>query len=323
MTDTLKALFTELDQFFNGGEGSGNFDHEGRPGEVGGSGEGGGGGPDEIKYPEEYEQYKKNTGKRDLKYEEKYRREYEKDKAETDKIKKEMANSPRGESDFSKKSGLSREQISQPGLETGNKIREYTSKMSAQEIHTDMRKMGIYEGNMDTLSLSEQQDIYAGIVHSYDPYSKDLSSPLRDIGIGGSEFDRRPDAQALVRPNKDGTKTILIRPGLEERIKNPIRPLGPGEEYVQRTNWLSCPESVKYVTDHEIGHVLHDNAGSLRIPGTGKGHHGSISNAISEYAAKNPKELVAEAWAMRQNGTESALAKKVNDKLLEKLKGKK
>lgn len=32
----------ELDTFYNGGKGSGNFGHAGRPGEVGGSGKGGG-----------------------------------------------------------------------------------------------------------------------------------------------------------------------------------------------------------------------------------------------------------------------------------------
>ncbi len=38
--------YIEDERFKKGGPGSGNFDHEGRPGEVGGSGEGGGGGKD-------------------------------------------------------------------------------------------------------------------------------------------------------------------------------------------------------------------------------------------------------------------------------------
>lgn len=43
LENALSELDEETPKALKGGEGSGNFDHEGRPGEVGGSGEGGGG----------------------------------------------------------------------------------------------------------------------------------------------------------------------------------------------------------------------------------------------------------------------------------------
>ena len=95
----------------------------------------------------------------------------------------------------------------------------------------------------------------------------------------------------------------------------------------------------KEVMDHEIGHVLNGAYNSDYYDEAGKAHYAQsvpllkqdkftdnerlekafISEQISPYASSSTNEMIPEAWRQRQNGTESPLAKQVNELTLKKL----
>ena len=244
-----------------GGPGSGNFGHEGRPGVAGGSGPGGRVDIDKL------------TVGKNLRYDD----------------------------------------LLKGGKEQSNKIRSETSKMSSADIHTDIKSLGI-EGNMTALPENVQQEIYAGILHSYAPYEN--APKLKDIELrefkGGQE-----KFIAAMRRNEDGSRTLIVNP---KRIGNKEQ-----MAYNVEAGWHpKGSDTTKSMIDHEFGHTLNDKpSGRYQLLKEQK-HPGAkqkfITKEISGGAAINSRELVAESWSMRQNGTESPLAHQVNQETLKRQK---
>ena len=264
MTTSLADEIRNLLKIKNeGGPGSGNFGHQGRPGQLGGSGPGG--------------------------------------RVDISSLKLDG-------------SGIKYEELKSGGAKTSKKLQDYASKMSSEDIHSDLKSLGIDSSGMSRLPEGVQQEVYAAIAHSYLPYENSIPITKIDTKIRG-RVPMKVDTDL-----DTGLKTIQIN----KNIMNDPR---------FEKGWA------KEVMDHEIGHVLGGGYGSDYIDEAGKAHYAAqvpllmqdkftdnkrlkkafISEQISPYASSKTNEMIPEAWRQRQNGTESPLAKQVNELTLKKL----
>lgn len=319
--DLVPALFEFLEQAEAhdfGGEGSGNWGHEGRPGEIGGSGDGGGGeGPKSLLQQVEDKMRaegslqaapKVETPKAvDLKAIEKdYKATAEEHTKEYEKFK-EMHKAAWEEKDSKTRVALmaaadkEKERILSK-YDTENKPndraayhKDVANKLPEDQIRSELTQR--FGEGVSKISSDKVREVYASIAHNDEVLGKDrLSEIVQKIEVG-KPADVRIKGNWAAAYDKS-QKRILINPNVS------IKSEDKADDRGVRFHPYEGGSAMKATIDHEIGHGLHSSmasgAGKISRVSSVFGREG-VSRAISGYAATNSKEVAAESWSASMN----------------------
>jgi hypothetical protein len=252
-----------------GGEGSGNWDHEGRPGEVGGSGEGGG--------------ETANKGRADK-------------EARLASINKEMKANIGNPEKYHALRAEGKALVKELNAETKLKAEEREARLleKAREKRTEPLKNNLKESKIPE---DAQKEILAA---ADDPYVKEVIVSDK-VGFASVAKAGEETVASCSLDNK-----IYINPNL---IKSLGEANNDAREQVESGWWPKGCDTYKSAIHHEVGHARYNAAPkdiqkliskefkSLQT------HTGDIQKAVSGYAATNVKEFAAECYSEHKSSS--------------------
>jgi len=324
--DLVPKLFEFLEQAEAhdfGGEGSGNWGHEGRPGEIGGSGEGGGSAePKSLLQQVEDKMRAEGTlpaaaskveatkaveapKAKDLKTIEKeyktaaeeHTREYDKYKEMNKAAWEEKGSKERvakmDAADKVKERLLSKYATEDKPNDRSVYHKDIASKLPEEQIRNELTQR--FGDGVKGISEDKLRDVYASISHNDEVLGKDrVSQIVQKIEVASLKG-------RAVAAYMSESKRIIINSNKTGDLKG----WDDKDDKGERFHPYAGNSPVKAVIDHEIGHgvfsSMSSGSGKIGRVSTVFGREG-VSRTISGYASTNTKELAAESWAAHMNG---------------------
>jgi hypothetical protein len=314
--------FTDIINF--GGAGSGNFDHEGRPGEVGGSGEGGGGSMskreeaskkfDTIKA--EYRALKANlkaTGVQTYshpKLMELGQQLEDLNKVIGEELKNEKIQLSKESKERSKTKPVDQTDKGKPA----SHFQDKASKMTAEDVSKSLSDKGvnnnIYEAYKDgKIDLKSCQELHASIDHNLSDYGEKFHERVLEVNVENSEnvdFKRGTESNSVYGYYRSSSRSVSLNEkwasNSEKFNESLLNGLKIDTDYDMPFHPVG---TIKGVIDHEIGHALSEGVDRVLTKATGgpRGCYDSkIMKHVGRYSMTNKREQYAEIFSAGKNG---------------------
>jgi len=197
-----------------------------------------------------------------------------------------------------------------------NGVPEPTDEQVLKNVKTlkDQYNIDAQYGELD----AETTDIFTkGIAGTIDDFPM-IKDKLAYFNVTGPNKELARSAYGAVRTYGDGRQTLFMNPNIKNMSKN--------MKYEVETKYHpEGTDNIKSSLDHEMAHSISKNYGIVNDPDLQSYFAMSpdeVKNNLSEYAATNKEELIAEAWSEYKNNPNPRPMAKNIGQIIEKYKGK-